>query len=47
LISRAIRECAARGACVVCASHDEELLAIADQIIDLGESSRPVEVTCQ
>jgi ABC-type lipoprotein export system ATPase subunit len=47
LISRAIRECAARGACVVCASHDEELLAIADQIIDLGESSRPAEVTCQ
>jgi ABC-type multidrug transport system ATPase subunit len=47
LISRAIRECAARGACVVCASHDEELLAIADQIIDLGESPRPAEVPCQ
>jgi ABC-type lipoprotein export system ATPase subunit len=35
LISRAIRAAAQGGACVVCASHDEELLAVADQIIDL------------
>jgi ABC-type lipoprotein export system ATPase subunit len=36
LISRVIRESADGGACVVCASHDEELIAVADQIIDLG-----------
>jgi ABC-type lipoprotein export system ATPase subunit len=47
LISRAIRRCADMGACVVCASHDEELLAIADQIIDLGAGPRPAGVTCQ
>jgi ABC-type multidrug transport system ATPase subunit len=47
LISRAIRDCARRGACVVCASHDEELLGIADQIIDLGASCTAAEVTCQ
>ena len=47
LISRAIRECADRGACVVCASHDEELIAVADQIIDLGAAARLAGVTCQ
>ncbi len=47
LISGAIRECAQRGASVVCASHDEELLGIADQIIDLGPGRPAAEVTCQ
>ena len=47
LISRAIRVCAQRGASVVCASHDEELLGIADQIIDLGARRPAAEVTCQ
>ena len=46
LISRAIRDCADRGACVVCASHDEELLAVADQIIDLGAAPRTSGVAC-
>ncbi len=36
LISRVIRDAAAAGTCVVCASHDEELIAVADQIVDLG-----------
>jgi ABC-type lipoprotein export system ATPase subunit len=47
LISQAIRERARSGACVVCASHDEELLAIADQIVDLGTARAPRVVTCQ
>jgi ABC-type lipoprotein export system ATPase subunit len=47
LISRAVRQCAQAGACLVCASHDEELLAIADQIIDLGARPGAAEVTCQ
>ena len=47
LISRAIRDCADRGACVVCASHDEELIAVADQIVDLGAAPRRPGVTCQ
>ncbi|MBK5331223.1 MAG: ATP-binding cassette domain-containing protein [Ilumatobacteraceae bacterium] len=46
LISRAIRDCADRGACVVCASHDEELLAVADQIIDLGAAPGTLGVAC-
>jgi len=46
LISRAIRECADRGACVVCASHDEELIALADQIVDLGASPTSAGVAC-
>jgi ABC-type lipoprotein export system ATPase subunit len=41
LISRAIQAAAQDGACVVCASHDEELLAVADQIIDLDHSREP------
>jgi ABC-type lipoprotein export system ATPase subunit len=47
LISRAIRGRARRGACVVCASHDEELLAIADQIIDLGAVREEPGATCE
>jgi ABC-type lipoprotein export system ATPase subunit len=47
LISRVISQCAQAGACVVCASHDEELIAIADQIIDLGAVHQRLGVTCQ
>jgi ABC-type lipoprotein export system ATPase subunit len=47
LISRAIRACADRGACVVCASHDEELIGVADQIVDLGAPSASPGVACQ
>ena len=47
LISRAIVERARGGACIVCASHDEELLAVADQIVDLGTVREAVGVTCQ
>jgi ABC-type nitrate/sulfonate/bicarbonate transport system ATPase subunit len=36
LVADAIRRHADNGACVVCASHDEELIAVADQIVDLG-----------
>ena len=36
LVADVIRACADAGACVVCASHDEELIAVADQVIDLG-----------
>ena len=46
LISRAIRDCADRGACVVCASHDEELIGVADQIIDLGAPPSLAGVAC-
>jgi ABC-type lipoprotein export system ATPase subunit len=46
LISRAIRDCADRGACVVCASHDEELIAVADQIVDLGAPLGLAGVAC-
>jgi ABC-type lipoprotein export system ATPase subunit len=46
LISRAVRDCADRGACVVCASHDEELIAVADQIVDLGAPPSLVGVAC-
>jgi ABC-type lipoprotein export system ATPase subunit len=47
LISRVIRESAQRGTCVVCASHDEEVIAVADQIIDLGARREMAEVPCQ
>jgi ABC-type lipoprotein export system ATPase subunit len=48
LISRAIQQAAQRGTCVVCASHDEELLAVADQIVDLDSAARgELGVTCQ
>jgi ABC-type lipoprotein export system ATPase subunit len=47
LISRVLADRAAVGACIVCASHDEELLAVADQIVDLGAGVSPPEVTCQ
>jgi ABC-type lipoprotein export system ATPase subunit len=50
LISQVIRDAAAAGTCVVCASHDEELIAVAHQIVDLGgppAPTRPPEVPCQ
>jgi len=47
LISRAIAGRARQGACVVCASHDEELLAVADQIIDLGAAREGPGATCE
>ncbi|MEP7201210.1 MAG: ATP-binding cassette domain-containing protein [Ilumatobacteraceae bacterium] len=47
LVSRAIKDSARRGACVVCASHDEELTGVADQIIDLGAAHARPGVTCQ
>ena len=47
LISRAMLDSAGRGTCVVCASHDEELIATADQIVDLGGGGRAAGVTCQ
>lgn len=40
LVAGAVRRSADDGACVVCASHDEELIAVADQVIDLGEAHR-------
>ncbi len=46
-LSRAIKDSAQGGACVVCASHDEELIGVADQIIDLGAAHAPSGVTCQ
>jgi ABC-type lipoprotein export system ATPase subunit len=47
LISRAIQERARQGSCIVCASHDEELLGVADQIVDLGAVRAEPGVTCQ
>jgi ABC-type lipoprotein export system ATPase subunit len=41
LVAAVVRDSADAGACVVCASHDEELLAVADQVIDLGAPHRP------
>lgn len=46
LISRAIQQAAQRGSCVVCASHDEELLAVADQIVDLDTAREPLGGVC-
>ena len=46
LVARAISDCAAGGSCVVCASHDEELLAVADQIVDLGAAHGQPGATC-
>ena len=42
LVADVIRASADAGACVVCASHDEELIAVADQVVDLGARSRGV-----
>jgi ABC-type lipoprotein export system ATPase subunit len=47
LTSRVISESARAGACIVCASHDEELIAIAHQVIDLGGRLESMGVTCQ
>jgi ABC-type lipoprotein export system ATPase subunit len=47
LISGVLSRIARGGTCVVCASHDEELIAIADQIIDLGAGHELPRVTCQ
>ena len=47
LISRVLSSRADAGACIVCASHDEELLAVADQIVDLGTGVlQPSGVAC-
>jgi ABC-type multidrug transport system ATPase subunit len=42
LISRAIAGAARRGACVVCASHDQDLIAFADQIVDISSTPEAV-----
>jgi len=47
LIADVVRDSARQGSCVVCASHDEELIAVADQIVDLGAEPGPGQVTCQ
>jgi ABC-type lipoprotein export system ATPase subunit len=47
LVAAAIRRHADSGACVVCASHDEELIAVADEVIDLGGPLAGAAVTCQ
>lgn len=47
LLSRAIVECARGGGCVVCASHDADLIAVADQIVDLDAPHAGPGVTCQ
>jgi ABC-type lipoprotein export system ATPase subunit len=36
LVAEVVRASARAGACIVCASHDEEIIAVADQVIDLG-----------
>ena len=36
LVAEVLRARARAGACIVCASHDEEIIAVADQVIDLG-----------
>lgn len=46
LVAEVVRRSANSGACVVCASHDEELIAVADQVIDLGAAPAP-SVPCQ
>lgn len=47
LISHVIKASAANGTCIVCASHDEELIAVADQIVDLGAAPSGAQVTCE
>ncbi len=46
LLSRAIVRSARGGACVVCASHDADLIAVADQIVDLDAPHAGPGVTC-
>jgi ABC-type lipoprotein export system ATPase subunit len=46
LVADVVRATADAGACVVCASHDEELIAVADQVIDLGARRDPPEAPC-
>jgi ABC-type lipoprotein export system ATPase subunit len=41
LVAEVVRASANAGACVVCASHDEEIIAVADQVIDLGMRNEP------
>ncbi len=43
LVAEVVRASANAGACVVCASHDEEIIAVADQVIDLGARHQPHE----
>jgi len=45
LVADAIRRHADSGASVVCASHDEELIAVADAVIDLGGPQPEAGVT--
>jgi len=47
LVAGVIRQHADRGACIVCASHDEELIAVADHVVDLGSPLATPGVTCQ
>jgi ABC-type lipoprotein export system ATPase subunit len=47
LVANVIRDSADAGACVVCASHDEEVIAVADQIVDLGTGRRAPEASCE
>jgi ABC-type lipoprotein export system ATPase subunit len=47
LTSRVIAERARAGACIVCASHDEELIALAHQVVDLDARLESLGVTCQ
>jgi ABC-type lipoprotein export system ATPase subunit len=46
LVADAVRRVADLGSCVVCASHDEELIAVADQVVDLGAAHTPFGVPC-
>lgn len=46
LVATAVRRAADAGACVVCASHDEELIAVADQVVDLGAAYGVPGVPC-
>lgn len=46
LVAGAVRLSADAGACVVCASHDDEIIAVADQIIDLGARPRRSGAPC-
>jgi ABC-type multidrug transport system ATPase subunit len=41
LVAAVVRDSARSGACVLCASHDEEIIAVADQIVDLGAARAP------
>ncbi len=46
LVAGVVRATANSGACVVCASHDDELIAVADQVLDLGAQHQRSGVPC-